>query len=90
MRTEPYPRDLTDPQWVTLSHWSSPPMSWSGPRSTDLSVVVIAMFCRHRHGCALGGLAPRLPPSGGPVYNDFQAWRDDRRHCGRHTDAHPR
>jgi transposase len=76
MRDNPYPSDLTEPQWAILKNLLPPDQPYGRPRETDLREVLNAILYRNRNGCSWRAL-PRDFPRWRTVYNYFQKWRDD-------------
>ena len=76
MRDNPYPSDLTEPQWAILKTLLPPDQPCGRPRETDLREVLDAIFYRNRNACSWRAL-PRDFPRWRTVYNYFPKWRDD-------------
>src|SRR5205814_4673755 len=73
MRTQSYPSDLTDAQWVLIEPHL--PVSFGGrPRKTDLRDVVDAIFYILRTGCQWRYLPKDFPPKS-TVWRYFDEWR---------------
>jgi putative transposase len=73
MRTQIYPSDLTDSQWVLIE--PRLPVSAGGrPRKTNLRAVVNAIFYILRTGCQWRYLPKDFPPKS-TVWRYFDQWR---------------
>lgn len=76
MARDPYPSDLTDPQWARLAPLLPPPKPGGHPRTVDLRAVVNGVLYRLREGCTWRALPHDLPPWG-TVHGYFRQWRRD-------------
>src|SRR3982074_3511326 len=76
MRTQSYPSDITDAQWVFLKP-HLPVYPGGRPRKTDLRDVVDAVFYVLRTGCQWRYLPKDFPPKS-TVWNYFIWWQCDR------------
>src|SRR5580704_8737379 len=75
MRTQSYPSDVTDAQWVLIEP-HLPVYPGGRPRKTDLRDVVDAIFYILRTGCQWRYLPKDFPPKS-TVWRYFDAWRRD-------------
>jgi transposase len=73
MRTQSYPSDVTDAQWVLIEP-HLPVYPGGRPRTTDLRDVVDAIFYILRTGCQWRYLPKDLPPRS-TVWRYFDEWR---------------
>jgi transposase len=73
MRTQSYPSDVTDGQWVLIEP-SLPVYPGGRPRKTDLRDVVDAVFYILRTGCQWRYLPKDFPPKS-TVWRYFDEWR---------------
>src|ERR1041385_6274283 len=71
-----YPSDLTDREWEHLVSMLPAPKIGGRPRSTDMRLVVNAIFYVIRGGIAWRYL-PREYPPWPTVYGYFRQWRID-------------
>src|SRR5829696_6629374 len=75
MRTQSYPSDVTDAQWVLIEP-HLPVYPGGRPRTTDLRDVVDAVFYVLRTGCQWRYLPKDFPPRS-TVWGYFDQWRQD-------------
>jgi putative transposase len=75
MRTQQYPSDLTDEQWVLVKPFI-PVYPGGRPRKTSMRVVLDAIFYVLRTGCQWRYLPKDFPPKS-TVWGYFNAWRQD-------------
>src|SRR5205807_1562144 len=75
MRTQSYPSDVTDAQWVLIEP-HLPVYPGGRPRKTDLRDVVDAIFYILRTGCQWRYLPKDFPPKS-TVWRYFNQWRHD-------------
>src|SRR3954466_7249424 len=75
MRTQSYPSDVTDEQWVLIEP-HIPVYPGGRPRKTDVRAVVDAVFYILRTGCQWRYLPKDFPPKS-TVWRYFDAWRHD-------------
>src|SRR5580704_13983187 len=73
MRTQSYPSDVTDAQWVLIEP-HLPVYPGGRPRKTDLRDVVDAIFYLVRTGCQWRYLPKDFPPKS-TVWRYFDEWR---------------
>jgi transposase len=73
MRTQSYPSDVTDGQWVLIEP-ALPVYPGGRPRKTDLRDVVDAVFYILRTGCQWRYLPKDFPPKS-TVWRYFDEWR---------------
>jgi putative transposase len=73
MRTQSYPSDITDAQWVLIKP-HLPVYPGGRPRKTDLRDVVDAVFYILRTGCQWRYLPKDFPPKS-TVWRYFDEWR---------------
>jgi putative transposase len=73
MRTQSYPSDVTDAQWVLIEPYL-PVYPGGRPRKTDLRDVVDAVFYILRTGCQWRFLPKDFPPKS-TVWRFFDEWR---------------
>src|SRR4029077_3469168 len=73
MRTQSYPSDVTDAQWVLIEP-HLPVYPGGRPRKTDLRDVVDAVFYLLRTGCQWRYLPKDFPPRS-TVWRYFDEWR---------------
>lgn len=71
-----YPSDLSDREWEQLTSLIPPPKIGGRPRSTDMRLVLDAIFYLTRGGIAWRYL-PREYPPWKTVYGYFRCWRID-------------
>lgn len=76
MKRKPYPTDLTDAQWATLSPLLPAAPWWARPRTAELREVCNAILYITRHGIPWNALPHDFPPSS-TVYYYFRQWTDD-------------
>jgi len=69
-----YPTDLTDTEWMVLTPLIPAAKPGGRPRTTDMRVVVNAIFYVLRGGCQWRLLPKELPPYQ-TVYHYFRTWR---------------
>src|ERR1700722_2090008 len=84
MRTQSYPSDVTDAQWVLIEP-RLPVYPGGRPRKTDLRDVVDAIFYVLRTGCQWRYLPKDFPPKS-TVWRYFDEWR----HNGTLEEIHDR
>lgn len=75
MRTQTYPSDISDAQWVLIEP-HLPVHPGGRPRKTDLREVVDAIFYILRTGCQWRYLPKDFPPKS-TVWRYFNEWRRD-------------
>jgi len=75
MRTQTYPSDLTDAQWMLLQP-HLPGSTGGRPRKTNLRDVLDAIFYLLRTGCQWRYLPKDFPPKS-TVWRYFNRWRHD-------------
>jgi transposase len=75
--TTSYPTDITDDQWELLQTLLPPAKTIGRPRSTDLRLVINAIFYILVSGAAWRMLPHDFPPCK-TVYHYFRAWRLDK------------
>jgi putative transposase len=75
MRTQTYPSDISDAQWVLIEP-HLPIHPGGRPRKTDLREVVNALFYILRTGCQWRYLPKDFPPKS-TVWRYFNEWRRD-------------
>jgi len=75
MSTRVYATDLNDAAWAWVAPYLPPARAGGRPRTTDLRVVLNAIFYLLRTGCPWR-LLPREFPRPGTVYHYFRAWKD--------------
>src|SRR3954468_13660408 len=73
MRTQSYPSDVTDAQWILIEP-HLPVYPGGRPRTTDLRDVVDAIFYLLRTGCQWRYLPKDFPPKS-TVWRYFDEWR---------------
>jgi putative transposase len=73
MRTQSYPSDITDAQWVLIEP-QLPVYPGGRPRKTDLRDVIDALFYILRTGCQWRYLPKDFPPKS-TVWRYFDEWR---------------
>src|SRR5215207_812916 len=71
-----YPSDLADREWHVIKRLIPPPKRGGRPRSTDMRLILNAIFYLDRTGCAWRFL-PREYPPWATVYGYFRRWRAD-------------
>jgi putative transposase len=71
-----YPSDLTDREWDVIKRLIPPALPGGRPRTTDMRLVLNAIFYVGRGGIAWAYL-PREYPPWQTVYGYFRAWRRD-------------
>ncbi len=76
MRTQRYPRDLTDEQWALVEPLIPPPPGGGRPVRTAMRDVIDAVLYLLRTGCQWRYLPNDLPPKSA-VWRYFGAWRRD-------------
>jgi putative transposase len=76
MRTQSYPSDLSDAQWLLIGPRLSAARPGGRPRKTDLRDVVDAMLYILRTGCQWRYLPKDFPPKS-TVWRHFDQWRHD-------------
>lgn len=76
MSNQLYPSDLTDREWDVIKPLIPPAKSGGRPRSTDMRMVLNAIFYLDRGGIAWRYL-PREYPPWETVYGYFRQWRID-------------
>ena len=69
-----YPSDLADREWHVIKPMLPPAKRGGRPRSTDMRLVLNAIFYLDRTGCAWRYL-PREYPPWATVYGYFRQWR---------------
>lgn len=69
-----YPSDLADREWHVIKRLVPPAKRGGRPRSTDMRMVLDAIFYLDRTGCAWRYL-PREYPPWATVYGYFRRWR---------------
>ena len=69
-----YPSDLADREWHVIKRLIPPPKRGGRPRSTDMRLILNAIFYLDRTGCAWRFL-PREYPPWATVYGYFRRWR---------------
>jgi putative transposase len=73
---QPYPTDLTDPQWQVAERLIPPAKPGGRPRAVDLREVLNTLFYQNKTGCQWDMLPHDLVPKS-TAYDYFAAWRDD-------------
>jgi putative transposase len=73
---EPYPTDLTDPQWQVIEPLIPLAKPGGRPRQVDMREVLNTLFYQNKTGCQWEMLPHDLLPKS-TVYDYFAAWRDD-------------
>src|SRR5919112_1435327 len=71
-----YPSDLTDREWDVIKPLIPPAKPGGRPRSTDMRLLLNAIFYVDRGGIAWRYL-PREYPPWETVYGSFRRWRVD-------------
>jgi putative transposase len=71
---QPYPSDLTDPQWLLLQPLLLPAQPGGRPRTTNLREILNAIFYLTKNGCSWKALPHDFPPEG-TVRDYFHTWR---------------
>lgn len=75
MSDQLYPSDLADREWNLIKPMLPPAKRGGRPRSTDMRLVLNAIFYLDRTGCAWRYL-PREYPPWATVYGYFRRWRE--------------
>lgn len=75
-KRQPYPSDLTDPEWALLAPLLPPAKPRGRKRQVDLREIVNAIFYVLRTGCQWDYLPHDFPPAD-TVYGYFRAWKND-------------
>jgi transposase len=71
-----YPTDMSDEQWELIEALLPPKKKFGRPRSTNLRLVLNAIFYIVVAGCP-GSMLPRDFPPYKTVYHYFRVWRLD-------------
>src|SRR5262245_53067600 len=75
MRSTPYSTDVTNSAWAVLRQLLPPAKPARRPRSSDLRIILNAIYHVLRSGCAWR-LLPRDFPPWSTVYDYFRKWRN--------------
>lgn len=73
-RPKGYPSDLTEHQWELIKDLIPPARPGGRPRTTEVKLIVNAVFYLTRTGCAWRYLPKEYPPWK-TVYDYFSAWK---------------
>jgi len=73
---QPYPSDLTGPQWAQVSRFIPAPKKGGRPAKYDRREIVNALLYVSRTGCQWPALPHDLPPWA-IVYRYFGRWKKD-------------
>src|SRR5947209_15343518 len=75
-RSQRYPSDLREQEWVILEALIPPAKPGGRPRSVDMRAVIDAIFYVDRTGCQWRALPHDFPPWS-TVWTYFRTWRND-------------